>query len=702
MPPEPAPPAAELDAVRSRIARGEIEQAEQSAWALARAHADSACWLLAGETALLRSDFQAATFRLARALGLDQSNGAAWIAFGRMYLALGRHGEAIAAAERALALDESSAEAWVIAARAFDAEHRHDEARNALHFALEARPGFAPALMQRASLELAAGDLAGAEASLTEVGADSSVAGGADFAFIEGLVHAARARHAEAVASLERSLALFPANAPAAAALAQSREELGRWHDAARACERALALDPTLDAVRAQLLFLKRRLCEWRGLEALSTEVRAVVARAAPGITPFSFLSEPASPAEQLACARLWAESKWAATAGERAKLPPLTPRPGGAELRIGFVSSGFNNHPTALLIVELIERLRDEALRTLAFATTPDDGGALRRRLRAAFDEFHELDGQPYPVMADRIWARHCDVLIDLRGYGGGAVTEVFALRPAPLQVNWLAYPGTSGATFIDYLIADRNVVPDAQRPYYSERLVRLPHCFQPSDSTRRIAQPPARESLGLPSAGPLLVSFNNSYKIGPDVFAAWMEILAAVPDAKLWLLAARDERHAIDNLRASAAAAGIDPVRLSFQMKLPHDEYLALYRHAALFLDTWPYNAHTTASDALWAGCPVLTLAGDTFASRVAASLLTTLELPELIAPDRAGYVARAIALASDAKARLGLAERLARARSDKPLFDMRRFARDFARALRTMVDRGRRGEPPADLDL
>ena len=285
-------------------------------------------------------------------------------------------------------------------------------------------------------------------------------------------------------------------------------------------------------------VFLKRRLCDWTGLDALSARLRAAVAAGAPGLTPFSFLAEPAGPDEQLRCARLWALQRQADAESRRGDLGPPPAARSARDLRVGMVSNGFNNHPTALLVVELIERLRGTRLRTFGFATSADDGGAMRRRLRAGFDEFHDLTGLDPAAMARQVRARDLDVLVDLRGYGGGAVTELFALRAAPLQVNWLAYPGTSGAPFIDYLIADAVVVPAAERGHYSEAVVRLPRSFQPSDSTRAVREPPPRATLGLPASGCVLASFNNSYKISPEVHACWMRVLDAVPGSVLWLL--------------------------------------------------------------------------------------------------------------------------------------------------------------------
>jgi predicted O-linked N-acetylglucosamine transferase (SPINDLY family) len=695
-----------IEAIERALDRGELERAEALAGAALSSDAGSTqAWHVAGRVALVAGALELALRRLTRALKLDVGNARAWCDLARLYLTVTRPDQALAAARRAVTVAPQDPYGWELAGAALDALGQHAEATEAFSAGLE-HGGDSKLLVRRAAAWLAAGDAERAEADA--LAAREARPHDTDVAFVLGNVLAARGRHEQAVEAFRLVLDRAPDHAEVQMNLATSLDELGRWSEAARACEAALAADPNLTSALAQLVFLKRRLCEWAGLEALATRLRDAVRSGIKGVTPFSFLAEPATPAEQRRCAELWAQAKQAAVAvmpravvarAAQAEAAPAARKHG---LRVGFVSSGFNNHPTALLIVELIERLQSSSLRTLAFATTPSDGGALRRRLRAAFDEFHEIDRLDYVGAAALIREREVDVLIDLRGYGGGSVTELFAMRPAPIQVNWLAYPGTSGAAFLDYLLADRTVVPDAQRAHYSEAVIRLPHCFQPSDATRRVGQPPSRRECGLPADGVVYASFNNSYKIAPAVFERWMAVLRAVPGAVLWLLSGRESGVVAANLRRAAEAAGVAPERLVFMAKLPHDEYLTRFRHVDLFLDTWPYNAHTTASDALWAGCPVLTLPGDTFAARVAASLVGTLGLDGLVARDADDYVARAIALGRDAGALAAVRQRLEQARRDSPLFDMARFARDFERAIGAMIECHRRGEAPADLDL
>jgi predicted O-linked N-acetylglucosamine transferase (SPINDLY family) len=341
---------------------------------------------------------------------------------------------------------------------------------------------------------------------------------------------------------------------------------------------------------------------------------------------------------------------------------------------------------------------LREQAVRIHLFSTAPADGSMLQRRLRAAAHAWHDVHEASASGLADTIRAEHLDVLLDLDGYCAGAMPEALALRPAPLQVNWLAYPGTLGAPWIDYVIADRVVLPESLHTQFSEHVAWLPRCFQPSDTTRVVGTPPPREQCGLPPAGVVYACLNNSWKLDPATFERILAVLRAVPDAVLWLLSAVDG--ADDRQRAEAARRGVDARRLVFAPKLDHAAYLARYRHADLFLDTAPYGAHTTASDAIWAGCPVLTVAGPTFASRVATSLNHHLGMPQLNAPDDAAFVATATRLGHDADARRALRDAVAEARDASGLFDMRAYARDFAALLARMVDRRRAGLDPAAL--
>ena len=499
----------------------------------------------------------------------------------------------------------------------------------------------------------------------------------------------AQGRFDAAVTTLQQAAAAAPGHPGIALWLGHALEDAGQAEAAARAYAHACALAPGQPYLAAQLLNWRRRLCDWRGLPELSRQVRNAVRHRHGGVEPFAFLSEDAGADEQLACARLRAEP----IARQVPALPGVATGSDG-RVRAGFLSNGFGEHPTGLLTVALFEALAalDHGSQLHLFALNRDDGGAIRRRLRHS-TQLHEVAGLPHAEIADRIRATGIDVLFDLRGWGGGGTPEVLAMRPAPVQVNWLAFPGTSGAPWIDYVFADRFVLPESMAPHFSEQVLYLPRCFQPSDTTRRVGQPPPRSECGLPERGAdgdgvVYCCFNNSYKINPASFQRMAAVLRGVPGSVLWLLSGPGQADA--RLRAAAAQAGVDPRRLVFMHKLAHAQYLARYRHADLFLDTSPYNAHTTASDALWAGCPVLTRPGSTFASRVAGSLNHHLGLDDMNAADDEAFIAQAIALGRDRQALQSLRATLERNKSSHGLFDMPGFARDFDQIVRSLAGR------------
>lgn len=614
---------------------------------------------------------------------------------GSVLLAEGEAAAAVAALEQAFALAPTHPAVLNGLGNARRAAGDLAGARDAYAAATRAVPEYVGAWLNLAAIELALGENERADALLRQ--ALTLAPDHPEGRLLLGHLRAAQQRFAEAEAAYAAGARAAPRDARFPYQIGLMAEEQKHFSIAADAHARALALDPNLHHALGQLVFLRRQLCDWRELDGLSARLRARVAEGAPGIAPFGFLSEPAGADEQLRCAQTCA-------AGIEAKAAPL--RRGlafepyrietDAPLRVGFVSNGFGNHPTGLLTVAMIEALRDESVNVHLFATSPDDGSAIRRRLREAVNALHTVADFAALPLAERIHASGIEILIDLRGYGGGSVADTLALRPAPVQVSWLAYPGTLGAPWIDYVIADRIVLPEALHAQFSEHVAWLPRCFQPSDPSRVVGEPPSRRTCGLPDSGSVYVCFNNSYKINPSSFERMLAVLRAVPDSVLWLLAGPDG--ADDRLRAEAQRRGVDAARLVFMPKLAHAEYLARYRHADLFLDTAPYNAHTTASDAIWAGCPVLTVPGDTFAARVAASLNHHLGLPQLNARDDAAFVETAVRLGRDAEARATLRAELAERRRSSGLFDMRGFAADFAGTLRMMSRRHRQGLLPA----
>ena len=573
----------------------------------------------------------------------------------------------------------------------------HTAARDAWLAATRVAPGFLGAWLNLAAGELALGNQLECE-QITRMILEQTAHPEALLLLAQSLTAQGRLEEAAVACRKAEQLAANDARFPYQ--LGQIADELKQLETAAEAHGRAFKLDPELSGALAQQLFIKRQLCDWQDLDLLSNRLRDFVGQGAADITPFGFLAEPASAAEQRRCAESFA-------AGIANHIDPLAahtahknPRSmANRPLRIGFASNGFGNHPTGLLTVAFFEALAMLDVDVHLFATTMPDTSPVQQRLRAAARDWHQLTGLTAQAMAASIAECELDILIDLRVWGGGNISEALALRPAPLQVNWLAYPGTSGAHWIDYIIADRKVLPANSRAHYSESVAWLPRCFQPSDPGRIVTDPPSRTQCGLPETGPVYVCFNNSYKLDPRSVGRMFEILRAVPDSVIWLLSGPGNSDA--NLRAIANQAGIDPTRLVFMSKLPHAEYLSRYRHADLFLDTAHYNAHTTASDAIWAGCPVLTTAGETFASRVAASLNHHLGMDELNVADDAAYIEFATRIGRDRNARVALRTRIAQQRSDSSLFDMQGFASDFVDLLVCMVERQRKGLEPTAIE-
>ena len=503
-----------------------------------------------------------------------------------------------------------------------------------------------------------------------------------------------------ALAHYDRALALDPGAAQVWAHRGALLHDAGRWADAIESWERALALEPQIEHLRGHLLHTRLRLCDWGNWEADRAELLACLSRGEPACPPFELLAICGDPTVQAGVARQWVQPRHGdpRDTGDTVAATPLE----GRRVRVGYFSADFGRHAVSHLIAELCEQHDREGFETFAFAlnrAAPQD--EMRARLERAFDHFIDLSGSSDEAVVSR--ARSCglDIAVDLGGHTKGSRTGIFRQRVAPAQVNYLGYPGTMGAGFIDYLIADETAIPATRREHYTERIVWLPDCFQPSDTRRVVAQGgDSRQAFGLAQEAFVLCCFNNSYKLNPPVFATWMRILHAVPDACLWLLA--DHESVAHHLRQEAGRAGIDPQRLVFGGRLGMAEYLARYRHADLFLDTLPFNAGTTASDALFAGLPVLTCAGEAFAGRMAASLLRALGLPELVAASAAEYEATAIRLARQRAELKALRERLDTQRRDGPLFDMRRYARHLEAAYREMARRAQLGLPPSHMQI
>ena len=495
----------------------------------------------------------------------------------------------------------------------------------------------------------------------------------------------------EAVVRYRTAVDQQPGYAEAFRNLGSALRRLGRPDEAVAALRAALAINPGFAAATAQLAYQLKELCDWTQLDDLTAKLIELVEAGSGAVNPFVFLSLDTTPAQQLLCARRWAAAQLGA-AGRR-----VAASKGDDRITIGYLSADFQAHATAHLIAELF-RLHDRGrFRVIGYSYGRDDGSAARRQLRESFDRFEDLLDCSHAESAARIKAGGVDILVDLKGYTTDARPEILVLRPAPVQVNYLGYPGTMGSDAWDYVLVDPVVAPAEEQPYFTERLVHLPDCYQVNDRRRPIAtHVPVRAECGLPEAGFVFCCFSSAYKITARMFDIWMRLLAGVPGSVLWLLEANGT--AMANLRREAESrlAG-GAARLVFAPSLPNPEHLARLAIADLFLDTLPYNAHTLASDALWCGCPVITCAGGTFAGRVAASLLQAIGLPDLVTQTLTDYETLALQLALDPDRLRAIRVELAANRLTTALFDSRRFARHLESAFETMWRMHLAGLPP-----
>jgi predicted O-linked N-acetylglucosamine transferase (SPINDLY family) len=601
---------------------------------------------------------------------------------------LGRHEDALASSERALSLAPDYLPALRARAMLLRRRGRPAEALADLERALLIAPQDAQSLVMsaRTLLDLSRPDLALAvcERALRLAPAGAEALG------VLGMARLELGKTEEALADFERALDVEPGNAELLNNCAHALQQLRRYDAAASAYARLLEVDPGHPYATGRLLLALMQCCDWTRFAELTATVVADVRADKRSITPFAYQALADSPRELLRCATIFA-AETAPRAGTRA--PGAR---GGGRIRIGYVSGEFRAQATSTLIVDLIERHDRTEFEVFGFDNGHDDGSALRRRVCAAFDEMVGIARLDDAQAAAQIGRRGIDVLVNLNGYFGRSRTGVFALRAAPVQVSYLGFPGTMGAAFMDYLVADGHVIPPRDEQCYAERIAWLPDCYLAHDSRRRVPEAaPERATLQLPDAGFVFCCFNNSYKITPPMFDVWMRLLGACPGSVLWLL--EDNAAASRNLRREAAARGIASERLVFAPRLPYDQHLARHLAADLFLDTLPCNAHTTAGDALWVGLPLLTCEGTTFPGRVAASLLNAAGLPELITRNLDEYEARALSLAASPAMLAESRERLERNRSGCALFDTDRLRRHIEAAYRTMHERHLRGEPP-----
>ncbi len=492
----------------------------------------------------------------------------------------------------------------------------------------------------------------------------------------------AQGRPHEALALWEGALQRAECQLPAARATRQALlNQVGRLRELQRdypqaeaALAESLQLEPDQPAVLHHWIHLRQKQCAWPVIPGSPGQRRRALASA----SALAMLGLSDDPADQLDSAQRWVAEKVG-------RFPRRVPRGhdyGHARLRIGYLSSDLSMHAVSLLTVELFERHHREHVEVHAFCWSKEDGTAFRERVRRAFDHFHAIGGLDDEQAAALIQSLEIDVLVDLHGLTSNARPNIVARGPAPLQLTWLGLPGPTALPHVDHVVADPFIFPDALRAGFTETPLYLPTLYQCSDSQRPIGRLPTRAELGLPDGAFVYCAFNNNFKFTPEIFERWMRILRQVPESVLWLL--EDNPWSRQNLQAAARAHGVDPARLLFAGRVLPADYLARFSAADLFLDTYPYNAGTTANDALWAGLPLLTLSGRTYVSRMAGSLLRSAGLEALVTHTADDYERTAIEMATQPGRLADLRAQLAAEKASGRLFNTDRFAREFEQAL------------------
>ncbi len=626
-----------------------------------------------------------------RALGIERQFPEALYGRGNALMALERNTEAVASYEQALALAPDWPEALTNYGNALHELKRYDEALKSYDKAIALMPGVAMLHNNR-------GNLLRDMRRWEEAFASLNTALAIDPHYIDAMINRGNVlqdveRYEESLAAFDRALALKPDHLAGLNNRANVLRDLRRHEEAATTIARLLELAPDWKYAPGLLFQSLRHVCNWRdyGIN-LDCVVQGVRAGRNADI-PFAFLAVSDSAADQLQCARTYALDRYPA-----APVPLWTgERYRHDRIRVAYLSADLHDHATAYLMAGLFERHDRQRFEVVALSFGPDIKDGMRARLQASFESFIDVRDKTDYEVASMLRNREIDIAVDLKGFTADSRVGIFSHRPAPIQVNYLGYPGTMGADYMDYIVADRIVIPDRHQSCYTEKIVYLPDSYQVNDSARVIAgHTPTRSDVGLPEAGFVFCCLNNNYKITPEMFDIWMRLLGRVPGSVLWLL--QSNPLSMQNLMREAEQRGIAPERLVFAPHAKVDEHLARHRVADLFLDTVPYNAHTTASDALWAGLPVLTVAGDAFAARVAASLLDAVGLPELITNSIGQYEELALRLAENSALLTDIRSRLAHNRATCPLFDTDRFRMHIESAYLTMWKRHQRGEPPA----
>jgi protein O-GlcNAc transferase len=587
---------------------------------------------------------QAAAALFEQLLAMEPGNAAALYSLGVIRHHQQRHAEALALVERGIAAAPTFPPMWFGYGSVLQALGRWDEALRAYDRALEIKPDYLEVLIN------------------------------------SGALLRKMLRHHEALVRFNQAVSVDPRHEPALGNCAILLSEFKQHEQSVALFERLLEVNPAYDYGLGLLLYERLHFGDWTGFEDLRRQILDGVAEGRRACKSLAFMALSDSASQHFLCARIFAHHFCPAPAREPLWRGERYPH---RRIRLAYVSPDLREHPVGHLMAGIFERHDKSRFETIAISLGHDDGSRLRARMLGCFDHFLDCGQMESQEIARRMRELEVDIAVDLAGYTSDARIDLFAYRPAPVQVNFLGYPGTLAVSYMDYILADRWVVPPEHQPFYSEKVAYLPDCYLPPAADVEIAEPgPSRAECGLPETGLVLCSFSHDYKITPPLWATWMRILQRLPGSVLWLVSRN--AHTQQNFREAAKAAGVDPERLVFAGRVPKiEDHLARYRLADLFLDTWPYNAHTTAADALLAGLPVVTYMGRSFPSRVAGSLLHAAGLPELITDSLEGYESLVLELAQAPERLAGLKRKLRAGRATSPLFDQERFCRNLEAA-------------------
>ena len=623
------------------------------------------------------------------ALKNDPNNSMAWLNLGNAQKSLGQYTDSLISYENALAFNPNYAEAWNNGGDVLAKLGRFEESLKFTLKAIEIQPTYADAYnsLGLTFAELHRYDQAfSAYDNALRINPENS-----DVYNNLGSLHNRLGQRKEALRAYMAAIRLNPNSADIHNNLGNLHYELKEYAEAIDRYTQAITLNPKLQWLPGTILHTRMKVCAWELFDRSVSELCTLLDANKAVAAPFTLLGLPCGLSQLKRSAECYTQATYSV------RTNALDGTGSNAEkLRVAYLSADYHNHATAYLMAELFDlhdRSRFEVI-GICYGRSPKD--EMRRRVSQSFDQFIEAGNQSDQEIAQMIQALQIDIAIDLKGHTQDSRLGIFSYRPAPVQLHYLGYPGTLGASFMDYLVADPVLIPAEHRNFYTEKIVYLPDAYQVNDRSRAIATiEDTRADHGLPEQGFVFCCFNNNWKITPDLFDVWMRILGRIEGSVLWLF--KENQIAADNLSKEAEIRGISSNRLVFAAKLPLDQHLARHRHADLFLDTFYYNAHTTASDALWAGLPVLTMQGNTFASRVAASLLGAIELSELITHSEDEYEALAVELVVNPAKLSVLKQKLVDNRLTKPLFDTPRFTKHLEHAYEQMVARYRQGLQP-----